>query len=645
MKYMTIIVLVVCLSFSLAFADAKLVDKVPIQNLPLITGNEVLSPTPTMNARIAPAGFLTDDPAIGEVDTVGTTWYDYQHNGTAGRMIRIDEWGNIHVVWMNGLDNGATSRHIYYNLMYPGSAWQWGTVGAPVENANRGGYSCLAVSTQGTPFPCFHVVTPQTNPDSRATVAADLFPGSGAFSFWNLPEVSEGAATLEVIWPKIAIDLNGKIHTVSTENPASGVAGDPQRIYYCRGEYDTLAYQVNYEFDQLEIDWVEVIAADITASRQSNRVAMIYNDIREDVDTTQYNNDTYLVVSEDGITWDFSNPINVTDFIPPDLSLLPDTTAANKDTFRVYTDAAVLFDAWDNIHVAFTTPYYDALRGLISINNALIWHWDEYYESFSLVGEGWWGGVPFECGAWQRFIQRPCMAVDESNNWLYMSYMHYDTGSVSQGGFPQGEIMVSVSTDGGVRWAEPTNITQTGVAGAEPGHCMSERDITMNETVEDGYLHILYVLDTDAGGIPQSEGSWTQSPVYYHKVDVDDIATSPLMPRAYMHVDGSGYPPESGSAVPRTVSTEVPTSFELAQNYPNPFNPTTNIRFALTGAERVTLKVYNITGQEVATLVDGTLAAGSYEVPFDATDLASGVYFYKLSSPSQVETRKMVLLK
>ena len=65
----------------------------------------------------------------------------------------------------------------------------------------------------------------------------------------------------------------------------------------------------------------------------------------------------------------------------------------------------------------------------------------------------------------------------------------------------------------------------------------------------------------------------------------------------------------------------------------------------MTGAERVTLKVYNITGQEVATLVDGTLAAGSYEVPFDATDLASGVYFYKLSSPSQVETRKMVLLK
>jgi peptide deformylase len=83
----------------------------------------------------------------------------------------------------------------------------------------------------------------------------------------------------------------------------------------------------------------------------------------------------------------------------------------------------------------------------------------------------------------------------------------------------------------------------------------------------------------------------------------------------------------------------------LSQNYPNPFNPTTNIRFELARTERVSLKIYNIMGQEITTLVEGTLMAGSYQVPFDAADLASGVYFYRLSSPNRSETRKMVLLK
>ena len=110
-----------------------------------------------------------------------------------------------------------------------------------------------------------------------------------------------------------------------------------------------------------------------------------------------------------------------------------------------------------------------------------------------------------------------------------------------------------------------------------------------------------------------------------------------------MHVDSTGFPGET--AVDIVSGDVVPTSIELSQNYPNPFNPTTSIRFDLACTERVTLKVYNITGQEVATLVEGNLVAGSYTVAFDAVDLASGVYFYQLSSSSQIETRKMVLLK
>jgi hypothetical protein len=90
----------------------------------------------------------------------------------------------------------------------------------------------------------------------------------------------------------------------------------------------------------------------------------------------------------------------------------------------------------------------------------------------------------------------------------------------------------------------------------------------------------------------------------------------------------------------------VPVAYVLSQNYPNPFNPSTNIQFALPRAGKVELKVYNLLGQVVATLVNGQYATGSYEVQWNATRLASGMYFYRLTVDNNVvDTRKMMLLK
>jgi len=93
--------------------------------------------------------------------------------------------------------------------------------------------------------------------------------------------------------------------------------------------------------------------------------------------------------------------------------------------------------------------------------------------------------------------------------------------------------------------------------------------------------------------------------------------------------------------------------FILEQNYPNPFNPSTKIRYTIPQvianvvkqSQLVTLKVYDILGNEVLTLVNEDNPAGSYEVNFDAKGLSSGIYFYKLQAGSFVETKKMILLK
>jgi hypothetical protein len=87
------------------------------------------------------------------------------------------------------------------------------------------------------------------------------------------------------------------------------------------------------------------------------------------------------------------------------------------------------------------------------------------------------------------------------------------------------------------------------------------------------------------------------------------------------------------------------TKFNLEQNYPNPFNPTSLIRYSIPKSGLVTLKVYDILGKEVATLVNEEKVAGSYNLKFDASKLSSGVYMYKIESGNYTETKKMVLIK
>jgi len=95
-----------------------------------------------------------------------------------------------------------------------------------------------------------------------------------------------------------------------------------------------------------------------------------------------------------------------------------------------------------------------------------------------------------------------------------------------------------------------------------------------------------------------------------------------------------------------STSDGQPVSFSLQQNYPNPFNPTTTIEFSLIKSSAVTIKVFDILGKEVATLVDNeVLAAGSYQQVFDARHLASGIYLYRMEADNYRQTRKLVLLR
>jgi hypothetical protein len=140
----------------------------------------------------------------------------------------------------------------------------------------------------------------------------------------------------------------------------------------------------------------------------------------------------------------------------------------------------------------------------------------------------------------------------------------------------------------------------------------------------------------------------------YNFVIEDTIGTiiSPQAPLSYPRIkmyDGVIYVLANGiyyfSPTDVKKEPEIPKRFILYQNYPNPFNPTTTISYDLPVRAHVKLTIYNILGQEVATLVDSEQEPGRYDVKFDASGLPSGVYFYTLQTPYFTKTNKMVLVK
>ena len=134
--------------------------------------------------------------------------------------------------------------------------------------------------------------------------------------------------------------------------------------------------------------------------------------------------------------------------------------------------------------------------------------------------------------------------------------------------------------------------------------------------------------------IPQNaDGSWP--PTYAIPPDSFRVASGPLPFESNPHID---------TAI-EEIDSEVPEAIWLGENYPNPFNPTTTFEYALDRTQRVRIRVYDMLGRLVTTLVDGVQQPATYQVTFDAGRLASGVYLYRLEAENRVFTKRMLLIK
>ena len=214
------------------------------------------------------------------------------------------------------------------------------------------------------------------------------------------------------------------------------------------------------------------------------------------------------------------------------------------------------------------------------------------------------------------------------------------------------------STDSGINWGADIRLTNNITTPQYPSILLSGLFVhAVWEDLRDGNFEIYYKRSTDGGVNWEADVRLTNNPAFSFR---PSVAISGVV----VHVvwedfrDGSSgriyYKRNpSGNVGIQNISSEIPSGFSLYQNYPNPFNPVTKIKFdiaqhtpyPLSRGENVTLKIYDITGREIQTLVKEKLNPGSYEVTFDGSNFVSGVYFYQLRTRDFIETKKLVLLK
>jgi hypothetical protein len=228
-----------------------------------------------------------------------------------------------------------------------------------------------------------------------------------------------------------------------------------------------------------------------------------------------------------------------------------------------------------------------------------------------------------------------CIYVDPSNaDNVIVVYANYKVRSVFY------------SSDGGTSWTDISGNLEQNTDGTGNGpSCRWVDAITTAGTTT-------YYMATSTGVYSTSDIS--VSPVTWVQegpTTIGSVVCAMLMTRqsdglVVVGTHGSGVYSANQTVVNvESEISDIPTNYSMTQNYPNPFNPSTKIEFALPSSKNVNISIYDVTGRRVKELLNKNLSAGTHTVDFNASDLASGTYIYRITAGNFVESKKMVLLK
>ncbi|HEX7401696.1 MAG TPA: hypothetical protein VF369_05905, partial [candidate division Zixibacteria bacterium] len=539
---------------------------------PTVDGSEALpsfGPTPVIYEGSKAASCFAIDPdaevVVIQHDEWSSTWYDYQKNGSMGRMIAVSSAGQREMTFMQlpAAFYPPQARYVRYNCKDALDAWCGVRLVDGGVNINAG-YTNIATMHDGREAVIYHKAGTLAK---WYTVLAVGDPGeacSGGNTFakkYDIPDSLGGIVSENGMWPKMTIVYDATedrdyMHIVSTMGKTTG---GNQKLGYTRcylmddgnpETNDTLLCE--NPTGQAGVDAVVKVPANTkvpntwcayfgevpgmsgqypntislvaASSPVSKKVGLVWTSKRVTGDI-QVNNDVFKTESDsNGIKWfpqyggtwpptigvGLGKVQNISDYQP-------------SDGERAYTDVSACYDYNDNLHIAWTGSQYDSVAGLAYVY-ANLYHWSQA-TGISLVAPGYWGGT--DPGGWNRNICKMSISAkdpiyhpggDPDSVYLFCTWTQFDSGDVSLAGMSNGDIYAAASNDAGLTWTPGFNLTGTKTPDCDSGDCLSEHWSSLATNMYDGDLHIEYVCDKDAGGGIMYEGALTLNPMMYMHV-------------------------------------------------------------------------------------------------------------------------------
>jgi hypothetical protein len=487
-------------------------------------------------------------PAMG--DTAGFTFYDYQHNQMMRRQIANGFNNKRYFDWMycNTANVTGGDRDVHFNSKVQGGppTFGWLVAGGMATSSSdgRGGYTGLDILPDSREVLIYHNVGAATWTTLNVEKTT---PGLGEFRIFDVPDSIPGGLA-GGIWPSVATQKVGSpvyIHIGIQENQPSGKGiGGYTRCYQyfdslkCQGP-GTPEYVVHPDDQEPTNRYCSKVQEDMyntniftVTSPVSQKVAVVWQK-----GTSRTNNDIFYAMSANGgddwiaagsgAQFPLTNKVQVTDY------------ATGGYTRHLYGEYAGVFDYDDNLHLVWVT-YDGADAGTVTL-----WHYTDglpvsqrvrqvnTHTAASYVDPGGFNLIVTKMTLGVNYLAGP------RHNWLYCLWSQFDgpPADTSAKGMTNSELYVAASSNTGLSWSQPFDITNTHTNGCAAGACRSEHWASLAERV-DSILHIQYVMDLDAGGYVMTEGSATNDPIRYLRypessINIPAIPSANISPKLY----------------------------------------------------------------------------------------------------------------
>ncbi len=584
----------------------------------------MIGPDSPGNAQALPAGNLLKSAAkIGPGLSLFGTTYDFMTNNSMGRHIHNYSDGTMAIARTSALGAIGTwpdrgTMHVFND----GSAW---LLPAAKVETGRAGWGNISALSQGEEVIASH---------AGLQVNVDALKGFGIWTASVTGEYPISPPGSDLTWPRVVVDGKNNIHIVVTYftfDPFPGLGGGTYPVY-ARSTDGGLTWSFRFLFqkpgaapgdppDTTGGLWVGGGDSDSYAiDAWGDKVGVIAWTIYTLGDGSAFRGQDILFAesTDNGATWTWQNISNTGTAVPPATG----SYAPTGHLDLIYDTNGVPHVIWGNFLALPDSAGLNANMFLDTL--APLSHWSPTTGASTVVSRA--DIVDADINAfpgsetWARGngsgLFWPSIGVG-NNNTLYLIFSAPTANDVDADTVDYLDIYATGSADGGRTWGSPAvNITNS------PG--TEDKYGSLAKLVDDS-LRIVYGSDEVNGGIVQPGNQTTNSATVYLGFAANQV-------------------PTTTSAVADR-PTGVPEAFALEQNYPNPFNPSTSIAFSLPASVGVKLEVYNMIGQKVATLVNGKLAAGNHTINWEARDVPSGIYFYKLEAANFSQTRKMLLMK